>query len=363
MGQRRKEEEVLTSLDGVTPEWLTGRLRVSGCLQVGQVTSVEHRRIFSNNATSAVIAIDYSAETNLKEAPRSLFVKVANPGVPWNRVEFDFYTTIVPEMQRERPDIAWPIPYAYDAAYSEDESGAYLLLEDLSLSHVAADTPVPPTPTEAQQVVEGLAAIHAYWWQDERLGNEVGQRQTAETLQEMIQWARGNFAKWSVYVGERLSPDRRKLLELIFQDWPALRKQRVLEGKGLTLVHRDTHPLNFLYPRQEGTGGVKIVDWQSWRVDSGMDDLAYMMACHWYPEYRHRLERPLLEHYHQQLLAHGVRDYDWELCWYDYRASVVRCIFFLVGGWDERRPATMWWERLEKGLLAFEDLGCQDLMA
>ncbi|MGD2078946.1 MAG: aminoglycoside phosphotransferase, partial [Chloroflexota bacterium] len=109
--------------------------------------------------------------------------------------------------------------------------------------------------------------------------------------------------------------------------------------------------------------GVRIVDWQSWRVDTGTDDLAYMMACHWYPEYRARWERPLVEGYHRALLTYGVVDYPWPACWYDYRASVIRCLFFLLGSWHPARPASMWWERLEKGLLAYEDLGCAELLA
>jgi hypothetical protein len=39
-------------------------------------------------------------------------------------------------------------------------------------------------------------------------------------------------------------------------------------------------------------------------------DLAYMMAVHWYPERRQRLERALLDHYHTVLLENGVRSYN-----------------------------------------------------
>jgi hypothetical protein len=35
-----------------------------------------------------------------------------------------------------------------------------------------------------------------------------------------------------------------------------------------------------------------------------------MMAVHWYPERRRRLEQPLLDRYHAGLVAHGVTDYD-----------------------------------------------------
>jgi hypothetical protein len=54
-------------------------------------------------------------------------------------------------------------------------------------------------------------------------------------------------------------------------------------------------------------GGVRLFDWDGWRVGLASSDLAYMMATHWYPERRRRLERPLLDRYHAALLARGVR--------------------------------------------------------
>jgi hypothetical protein len=33
---------------------------------------------------------------------------------------------------------------------------------------------------------------------------------------------------------------------------------------------------------------VRLFDWDSWRIDAGSDDLAYMIAMHWYPDRRRR---------------------------------------------------------------------------
>jgi hypothetical protein len=43
----------------------------------------------------------------------------------------------------------------------------------------------------------------------------------------------------------------------------------------------------------------------AWRVDVATDDLAYMMALHWFPDHRRRFERHLLDHYHTALIANG----------------------------------------------------------
>jgi len=63
-----------------------------------------------------------------------------------------------------------------------------------------------------------------------------------------------------------------------------------------------------MLPRDGGLEDIRIFNWDSWRIDTATDDLAYMMAMHWYPERRRLLERPLLDRYHGALQAHGVRD-------------------------------------------------------
>jgi len=65
-----------------------------------------------------------------------------------------------------------------------------------------------------------------------------------------------------------------------------------------------------------------------------------MMAAHWYPGRRARLETALLRRYHARLLSLGVHGYSWDDCWEDYRASVVRVLFFLVGGRHPGRPVS-----------------------
>ena len=46
-----------------------------------------------------------------------------------------------------------------------------------------------------------------------------------------------------------------------------------------------------------------------------------MMAVHWYPDRRARLERHLLDRYHRA--SHGVDGYDCDVLEDDYRVSVL----------------------------------------
>jgi hypothetical protein len=109
-------------------------------------------------------------------------------------------------------------------------------------------------------------------------------------------------------------------------------------------------------------GDVRLFDWDSWRIDTASDDLAYMMAMHWYPDRRRQFERPLLDRYHAALVAHGVCGYDRATLDDDYRLSALWQITTPVWQAANNIPPVVWWNNLERSLLAVEDLGCRDLL-
>ncbi len=92
------------------------------------------------------------------------------------------------------------------------------------------------------------------------------------------------------------------------------------------------------------------------------DDLAYMMAVHWYPDRRRRLERPLLDAYHSVPLAQGVKDYDRQALDDDYRLSPLWKIMTPVWQAGANIPTVIWWNNLERIQMAIEDLGCRELL-
>jgi hypothetical protein len=87
-----------------------------------------------------------------------------------------------------------------------------------------------------------------------------------------------------------------------------------------------------------------------------------MMALHWYPERRRRLERRLLERYHATLTARGVRGYSFDALLEDYRLSAAWQITTPVWQASFRLNAAVWWSHLERGMLAFDDLDCRALL-
>jgi hypothetical protein len=87
-----------------------------------------------------------------------------------------------------------------------------------------------------------------------------------------------------------------------------------------------------------------------------------MMATHWYPERRQRLEQPLLDHYHAALVAHGVQGYDRSALAEDYRRSVLMQLLLPMLQMTSGLPPWIWWSHIERIAFAIDDLDCRALL-
>lgn len=364
MAEYSATNRVLTSIEEATPEWLTALFRQKEILHKGRVSDVQIEGTISTNVSQAYfLQLTYADATG--HAPARLFVKIPNPDPrrPADK-EVEFYTRVAPEMLRHSNNRQQLFPTCYDVGYAPATNQSHLLLEDLSATHFTHQGLMPPDIQLCESVIDAYGYLHAWWWEHAWLDQRFGGFLTEEVYHQFLAIAQAKQAEFAQAVGDAANADHRLALEAIASAWPAHRRQRVMAGVGVTLVHRDPHPRNFLYPFDRETHGVKLIDWQSWRVDTGTDDLAYLMACHWPPVEVAELKQELLKRYHAQLIEHGVGQYSWHDCWYDYRASVIRCLFFLLVAWSPAQWAGgVWWQRVQRGLATFERLQCADLLA
>ena len=160
------------------------------------------------------------------------------------------------------------------------------------------------------------------------------------------------------HLGDRLSPRRRRSYERAIACGDRL-ADRHRTRRDLTVVHSDAHVRNSLHSPD---GDVRVIDWDDWRLAPPTHDLAYMMAVHWYPERHHRLEDALLRHYLQALADAGVRGYGLDTLRHDYWLAVVRQLGVPVFQHSAKLPVAIWWSHLERIFLAFDDLGCEELL-
>lgn len=342
---------VITDFEQVTPDWLTGVLRRDGVVEQGEIVSVDIRTQKTNTATVAHLSLSWSEGTPSR-TPRALFLKLAD-----FRREVDFYRTVVPAMQ------STPLILdCYDAVYDEQAGAAHLLLEDVTATHMPSDMTLPPSTPRYELLTNALAQFHATWWDHPRLTGDLGQ--LAGDVHEMtIRRAREGLPGFMDFMGDRMSDERRAVFERVFALWPPRPfRERIANGQGLTIIHGDAHAWNFLYPRDPEAHRVRILDWALWQVGRATNDLAYMIAMHDFPDYRTRMERPLVRHYYDRLVELGVQGYTWDDCWLDYRLSAIHNLFFPVYHWVVKGDPALWWPNLERAMLAYHDLRCEDLL-
>jgi aminoglycoside phosphotransferase (APT) family kinase protein len=211
-------------------------------------------------------------------------------------------------------------------------------------------------------VIDTWAAFHAFWWEHPRLGRDIGAFLDEAALARIQSDYRERHARFADALGDRLWPAARAIYARRDEAWERVATPARLYST-YTLGHGDAHVWNLLYPRDGAAVGIRLIDWGSWRVGRGAADLAYMMALHWFPERRARLEAPLLERYHAGLSAHGVTGYSLDRLWEDYRFAVIAYLATPVWQQSLGIPPVIWWPHLNRIVAAFEDLDCARLLA
>jgi ecdysteroid kinase len=279
-------------------------------------------------------------------------------GSGWNagRHEVAFYASVA------SATVERLVPRCFDANADADNKTWHLLLEDLTDTHETATAwPLPPTIEQCEAIVRARARFHAAWWDDPRLGATVGQWETAETTDQYLGRLSTALQRFTGELGDRLPRERHELYEQLLARAPSL-FARYDSHRDLTIVQGDAHVWNCFLPRNGDRDDVRLFDWDSWRIDVGTDDLANMIAMHWYPDRRRRWEQPLLDLYHATLAEHGVGGYDRRALKDDYRLSVLWQMTTPVWQAAYDIPPVIWWNNLERIMLAVDDLGCRDFL-
>jgi hypothetical protein len=90
------------------------------------------------------------------------------------------------------------------------------------------------------------------------------------------------------------------------------------------------------------------------------------MVHWWDSEMRRQWERPLLEHYHQQLCLLGIHDYTFHQLWDDYRLCAMQSLYvatsWCVNPTERKEAKGLWWSQLQKTMAACIDLKCIELL-
>jgi aminoglycoside phosphotransferase (APT) family kinase protein len=209
-----------------------------------------------------------------------------------------------------RDEIAVPAPQCYYADWDEGAAEQGLIvMEDLGGAGVFGQSTAPLTIDQAAQSLEGLAALHAGWWNSPKLQQHKWLEQSMFAVADVDQYRilapyirlnlekpayQAVLPKWLLDDPERLGRAFDRLV----------RSERDRAGP-LCLVHGDAH-LGNSYLRADG--GRIWFDWQLIRKGRPWRDVTYFLIGSLRIEDRRKAERGLLRHYRESLRARGVAD-------------------------------------------------------
>lgn len=341
--------ELITSLDQITPAWLT---RVLG----RSVAEVSYESGETSFCITAHIRVTYASNS---AGPACFFLKFSKPVNPVSVPEGGWEVVFYQSVAQRTPSILAP---CYDAVFSPELGRLHLLFADLSATHYAEPpSQLPPSRACCELIVRALADVHAAWWEQppwELIRWTLPDRAEVE---RRIQDVGERVVLFANFLGDRLSDQRRAIYREVLAGLPKLYR-RLMLPRAYAVIHDDIHIGNVLCPRDPTADAVRIIDWQTWHIDLAPKDLAHMMALFWFPEQRRALEQLLLRQYHDRLCENGVSNYAWDELWYDYRLCVIRKLFHPPWQWASGIHANIWWNHLERVMCAYEDLRCRELL-
>jgi hypothetical protein len=273
--------------------------------------------------------------------------------------EVQFYGLIDTLISESYPNI----PKCINHFINEEQDNYYLVLEDLSESYQSHEA-IDFSQLENWQVaLSALADFHKCFTNRltaEQIQTHADASGDVESYIQKLERAydqfqtdqRGLVAEPVLALMRRLIP----LIRVIELD----KAERVHKNELTTILHRDAHVKNFLYPHSPDAPAM-LVDWQFWSLGIGTYDLRHLLGSALRVELRpHQVDlvRYYYEHYRDGLDV----AYPWSDCWLDYRKGIIDNLFMPVWqytgfGWDVGR----WGKTLKAAVENYQALGCDQI--
>jgi thiamine kinase-like enzyme len=260
---------------------------------------------------------------------------------------------------------AYPnIPKCINRFISEDQNNYYLVLEDLGDSHQSHEAVDFSRLENWQTALSALADFHKRYTHRLTAEQIRAYADTQRDVAAYIEKLEGAFHKFKTDHANVMAETELTLMERsipLIQVIEFEKADRVFENKLTTILHRDAHVKNFLYPRS-AIDGAKLVDWQFWGVGIGTFDLRHLLGSALKNDLRPHQEE-LVRYYYAQYRDGLDVVYAWEDCWLDYRKGIIDNLFMPVWqytgfGWDIGH----WGKTLDAAVENYYALGCDQIV-
>jgi hypothetical protein len=343
---------IAASAEQIDADWMTAALRASGALPEGRVTAISAKPVGNGLVGDSFrFSLTYDAAPP-PGAPASVVGKfpAADPASRGTGAALGLYLREVSFYREIAHTVGIITPKAYYAGIDPATSDFTLIFEDFGPAR-QGDQLEGCSLDDARTALLEAAALHAPRWGDASLGQAEWLAAGEKTMPMVIDMLPGVIAGFQERYQGLLEPELLKLIERLPG---ALAATGSDSSTPRTVQHGDFRLDNILFDIQGGSRRMGTLDWQTLALGPGVSDAAYFLSAGISPELRRQHDRDLIGLYHAELVRLGVRDYDFDRCWNDYRRYSLNGIMLGVF-------SAMVVERTERGdalFLAMTRGGC-----
>ncbi len=330
---------VLRSHRDVTPEFLTEALRAAGWIGDGAAVVDADVSTIGAGQMGICARYDLQLDREVEDAPLRVVGKfaaeddaarafMASSGY---RNELCFYQHFATRVSIRAPRCSY--------AAIDGDGWFTLLLEDLA--------PLEPgdqlrgcTVPEIEAAVQELVGLHAPFWDSAELAEHacfVGHDLADPTI--LADALRAVVPGFVDRYGHAFAPDEVEFYERLGADARGWIDARPASR---SLVHSDYRPDNLLFGRDPVAPAVAVVDWQGFGRGCALSDVSFVVGNSLAPDERRIHEERIVRAYHDALVAAGVRDYPFDVCWDEYARSLLSALLTTIFG-------AMYGARTERG--------------
>ncbi len=304
-------ERIIRTPAEVTSEWLAAAIDRAGVdvrsvepIGTGQMSQSHRVSFVERDGTEATVVVKLASED-----PRS---RATGVGMGAYEREISFYRHLAHR-------IGGPLPAFHLAEYDPAEGWFTLVLEDIAGAR-QGDQVAGCSVEQARLALRALARVHAPVLGDLALGAADWLNRPSPLDQALLT---GLLPSFLAHYGERVTPAHAEVCERFVASIDGWARDR---RPPLGLVHGDYRLDNLLFAEDACT----VVDWQTVGWGPAMIDASYFIGGGLTVADRRAHERDLVTTYHEELLALGVKDFEWEHCWEEYRRQSLHGILMTV---------------------------------
>lgn len=314
--------EIPSSINGVTPEWLTEALGST-------VTGVQAERIAEDTGFSALL---YRLHLTGSAVPSTVIAKLPAQSQARGAMELlGGYQREVAFYQRVAGRSPLQTPHVYTARIAENGADFVLVLEDLrdwdNADHLAG-----LSIDRARLCLGQLAGLHA-WSADPANCEALQPFPSHDTPMARDLFLPAFGLGWQVYLDKAsvpVPPAAGRHAERFAEHAPAA--LNALTERSM-LLHGDIRADNMFFSGHQ----LKVVDFQMAVLGAGAADIAYLVSQGLPTDVRRGHDEEMVREYLAQIAEHGVTDYSFDDAWRHYRFAVAYLMFLpviILIGWD-----------------------------